>query len=159
MQDQDTDREPGAPDTAPGLSRRAVVAGAGVAALGVTLAVTGCSTAPTSSGESGGGSAPAPAPAAAGTALGPASDVPVGGGRIYEAQGVAVTQPTAGTYEGFSLTCTHKGCTINQIANNQLVCPCHGSKFALDGGVVQGPAERGLDSRPVNVTNGQITLA
>ncbi|WP_214371211.1 ubiquinol-cytochrome c reductase iron-sulfur subunit [Pseudonocardia sp. H11422] len=158
MQDQDIDRDPATSGagSSPGLSRRTVIAGAGVAALGATLAVTGCSTAATGSGGgSGGGRAPAPG----GTALGPASDVPVGGGRIYEAQGVVVTQPTAGDYQGFSIVCPHQGCTVNQIAGSEIVCPCHNSTFALDGAVVQGPAERGLESRAVAVTGDQITLA
>ena len=42
--------------------------------------------------------------------------------------------------------CTHLGCHINQIKDNTLLCPCHGSAFDLDGNVVLGPAENGLVS-------------
>jgi Rieske Fe-S protein len=83
----------------------------------------------------------------------------VGGARIYDALGLVVTQPTAGTYEGFSSACTHQGCALNSVQADNIVCPCHGSRFGLDGSVVTGPAQRPLDPRPVTVTDGEITLA
>jgi Rieske Fe-S protein len=151
--------EPAAP--AP-IARRAVVAGAGVAALGVGLVVTGCSTgassgAETGSSGSGSGSEGGAAPGA-GAALGPASDVPVGGAHVYPDQAVIVTQPTAGTYRGFSTKCPHQGCAVSRIEGTSLVCPCHGSAFALDGSVTHGPAQKGLTAQPVAVTAGQITV-
>lgn len=44
----------------------------------------------------------------------------------------------------YSSRCTHLGCRINRVEENELVCPCHGSRFNLDGGVVHGPAARSL---------------
>jgi cytochrome b6-f complex iron-sulfur subunit len=50
--------------------------------------------------------------------------------------------------EGFralSSVCTHLGCiTRYQPDRGQIACPCHGSRFALDGEVVAGPAPRSL---------------
>ncbi|KAA6216041.1 FAD-dependent oxidoreductase [Streptomyces filamentosus] len=42
--------------------------------------------------------------------------------------------------------CTHMGCELgfNQ-AENTWECPCHGSRFAADGTVLQGPATRPLE--------------
>jgi cytochrome b6-f complex iron-sulfur subunit len=41
--------------------------------------------------------------------------------------------------------CTHLGCTFpwNGV-EQQFQCPCHGSRFASDGSVVRGPADRPL---------------
>jgi cytochrome b6-f complex iron-sulfur subunit len=40
--------------------------------------------------------------------------------------------------------CTHLGCTPRLDAN-EFACPCHGSRFALDGTVISAPATRMLD--------------
>ena len=41
--------------------------------------------------------------------------------------------------------CTHQGCTVElKGAENVLACPCHGSKFGLDGAVTNGPADKPL---------------
>ena len=42
--------------------------------------------------------------------------------------------------------CTHQGCTVQLNPEaKELACPCHGSKFALDGKVVNPPATENLD--------------
>jgi Rieske Fe-S protein len=139
-----------APSPSAPLSRRTVVVGAG--AIGAGLVVAGCSTA--------GSLAPGKAAAApAGTALGPASDVPVGSARIFDTQGVVVTQATAGGYAAVSTVCPHQGCAVASVEGASIVCPCHGSTFALDGSVTQGPATTGLQSRAVTLDGDQITLA
>ena len=40
-------------------------------------------------------------------------------------------------------SCTHNGCQPEPFGD-RLVCPCHGSEFAFDGGVLNGPADRPL---------------
>jgi cytochrome b6-f complex iron-sulfur subunit len=40
--------------------------------------------------------------------------------------------------------CTHGACDVTPRAGPELFCPCHGSRFAVDGRVLQGPATRGL---------------
>jgi Rieske Fe-S protein len=44
--------------------------------------------------------------------------------------------------EAVSATCTHEGCEVQPFnpALNVIQCPCHGSEFAVDGRLVQGPA-------------------
>lgn len=141
----------------PTVGRRAVFAGAGVVAVG---AVAACSGGGTTTDDAGGqqeaGDAPQGAP---GTALGPASEVPVGGGKIYSDQQIVVTQPAAGQYTGLSSVCPHQGCAVATVADGQIVCPCHDSRFGLDGAVVKGPAQQPLQQRPVTVADGSITLA
>lgn len=134
----------------PVLGRRAVVAGAG--ALGAGLAVAGCSTVEVPPAGSEGGGAPA------GTVLGSTADVPVGGGAIFAEQQVVVTQLAAGEFVGLSAVCTHQQCTVGSIEGGEIVCPCHGSRYALDGTVVSPPAPRPLESRPVTVEGDQIIL-
>jgi cytochrome b6-f complex iron-sulfur subunit len=42
--------------------------------------------------------------------------------------------------------CTHLGCIYAWVpANDRFECPCHGSKYRLDGRRIQGPAPRNLD--------------
>jgi Rieske Fe-S protein len=152
------------------LNRRTVLAGAG--AVGVTVVASACSTYGDSS-SSGGDAAPASsAPAAAPTtgaaatdaapvvdALAKVADIPVGGGKIFEAEGVVVTQPEAGTIKAFSNVCTHQGCKVNKVATT-IDCPCHGSKFSVtDGSPTAGPAKKPLAEKQVTVNGDSITLA
>lgn len=70
---------------------------------------------------------------------------------------VIVSQPSAGEYKAFSTVCTHQGCQVQVQDSNRIVCPCHGSEFAVaDGSVVHGPAESPLASYPVQVKGGKI---
>ncbi|MFC3965960.1 QcrA and Rieske domain-containing protein [Nocardia jiangsuensis] len=138
--------------TSPTVSRRGVVLGAGVAAA--AAAVAGCSTY--------GAEPAAPAPAAPGTAepgapipaLAKTADVPVGGGVIVG--DTVITQPTPGNYVGLSSTCTHAGCTVTEIQDGAIDCVCHGSKFALDGTAVAGPAKKPLAAKVVRVEGDSI---
>ncbi|MBT4287791.1 MAG: ubiquinol-cytochrome c reductase iron-sulfur subunit [Deltaproteobacteria bacterium] len=42
-------------------------------------------------------------------------------------------------------TCTHMGCIPNfNASENAFVCPCHGSKFDIQGNVLRGPAPEPL---------------
>lgn len=93
-----------------------------------------------------------------GTPVATAADVPVGGALVVEALELVVTQPEAGRFTGLSAVCTHTGCIVNRVEGATLVCPCHGSRYGLDGAVQQGPAPRALDSRPVSVVDGRIVL-
>jgi Rieske Fe-S protein len=80
--------------------------------------------------------------------------VPVGSGLIVG--DVVITQPTAGVFEGFSTVCPHAGCNVSKITDGNIVCPCHGSRFNLDGSVAKGPATKPLESKPVSVQGDSI---
>ncbi|MCW2512150.1 MAG: ferredoxin subunit of nitrite reductase and ring-hydroxylating dioxygenase [Mycobacterium sp.] len=136
--------------------RRAVIVTAGLGAVATAVAACGSSDkAPAASSEA--SSAPAPAStsnAAASGALAKTADVPVGSGVIVG--DVVVTQPTAGVFKGFSSVCPHRGCNVNAITDGKIICPCHNSEFNLDGGVVQGPATKPLEAKPVTVQGDSV---
>jgi len=76
----------------------------------------------------------------------------VGPASNYSAPGVATQfAKPAGVYlvnEGGKLSalssvCTHRRCLV-QFKDDQFRCPCHGSRFALDGRVIKGPAAKPL---------------
>ncbi len=56
-----------------------------------------------------------------------------------------VSQPTAGLVVLYEV-CTHLGCIPKWSESNfRFECPCHGSKYQLDGHYIEGPAPRSLD--------------
>jgi Rieske Fe-S protein len=100
-----------------------------------------------------------PAGSAGGKVLGMAAEVPVGGGMVFTAAKVVVTQPTKGEFKAFSAICTHVGCLCNQVANGTINCPCHGATFKItDGSVVTGPAASPLAAASVTVADGKILM-
>ncbi|MFF7991653.1 Rieske (2Fe-2S) protein [Kitasatospora xanthocidica] len=144
-----------APEASPTASRRTLLCGAAaVLAAGGTVAVTGCSSSSSSSSSSGTGSA-----AKGPVDLGPASAVPEGGGKVFREQKIVVTQPAAGQYKAFSAKCTHAGCVVDQVKNQQIQCPCHGSRFGIaDGAVQDGPAPSPLPAYTVTVEGGNLKV-
>jgi Rieske Fe-S protein len=159
-----TSTHPSDADPAAPLSRRAVVAGVGgVAAAGLLTACGGATPAPAPAPAAPSPAAPSAEPSAAtsgGATLAAASSIPVGGGTVFADKDVVVTQPTAGEYKAFSATCTHQGCKVKSVADGVIVCPCHGSKFAIaDGSVTAGPAESPLPAKSVTEEGGSIVLA
>jgi glycine/D-amino acid oxidase-like deaminating enzyme/nitrite reductase/ring-hydroxylating ferredoxin subunit len=55
-----------------------------------------------------------------------------------------------GSLSGVSLRCTHLGCLLRfNSAERSWDCPCHGSRFDVDGKVLEGPATRPLERKPV----------
>jgi glycine/D-amino acid oxidase-like deaminating enzyme/nitrite reductase/ring-hydroxylating ferredoxin subunit len=62
----------------------------------------------------------------------------------------AVSRGTDGELRAVSARCTHLGCIVAwNGAERSWDCPCHGSRFAPDGSVLQGPAVSPLGARDV----------
>ena len=83
--------------------------------------------------------------------LAPASELGPGDGRVLarRERQVAVSRDADGTLHALSARCTHLGCIVNwNDAERSWDCPCHGSRFAPDGTVLQGPATEPLRPEP-----------
>jgi Rieske Fe-S protein len=147
----------------PTVSRRsALLATTAFGVAGCAGTGTAPTEPPTPSRAPGGGlpwtATPGAGSGATGTVVGPVAEVPVGGGKVFQALEVVVTQPTEGRYEGFSAICTHTACIVADVSDGTINCACHGSRFNLDGSVANGPAERPLNVRSIRVEGDQMVL-
>jgi cytochrome b6-f complex iron-sulfur subunit len=71
-----------------------------------------------------------------------------------------VDRDSNGLY-AMTTTCTHAGCDMssNRPLTTDIVCPCHQSRFDLNGDVLQGPASSPLTHFAVSVAvDGTITV-
>jgi len=70
-----------------------------------------------------------------------------------------VNRGTGNQFFAVSTRCTHQGCVVPPFstAAGASVCPCHGSRYAIDGTVVGGPALASL-SRYTNTFDGANSL-
>jgi len=60
----------------------------------------------------------------------------------------AVHRDESGELHALSARCTHLGCIVNWNSGERTWdCPCHGSRFAVDGEVIMGPAVSPLERR------------
>jgi glycine/D-amino acid oxidase-like deaminating enzyme/nitrite reductase/ring-hydroxylating ferredoxin subunit len=81
----------------------------------------------------------------------PVESLPPGEGAVVRADGhhrLAVYRDDDGNLHGVSARCTHLGCLVAfNSAERAWECPCHGSRFDIDGKVIQGPATKPLEQR------------
>jgi glycine/D-amino acid oxidase-like deaminating enzyme/nitrite reductase/ring-hydroxylating ferredoxin subunit len=80
------------------------------------------------------------------------ADVPVGEAKVVsDGLGKAgVYRDERGEVHAVSLRCTHLGCLLRfNRAERSWDCPCHGSRFDVDGEVLEGPAVEPLARRDV----------
>ena len=64
---------------------------------------------------------------------------------------VAAYRDDSGELHAVSPVCTHLGCLVSfNTAEKSWDCPCHGSRFTLDGEVLQGPATDDLERKPTS---------
>ncbi len=143
-------------------THRRTLAGAALSGCGADKSAdSGAGSGADASGAQGGpsDSAAAAAPQGGGRALARTSEIPVGGGKVFKDQKVVVTQPAAGQFKAFSATCTHQGCSVASVTDQNIVCPCHQSLFKIsDGSVAGGPATRPLPPAKITVEGDRISL-
>ena len=78
-----------------------------------------------------------------------AEKIPRGEGAIIREAGlpVACHRDPNGVVRRYSAICPHLGCIVSwNSVEKTWDCPCHGSRFAVDGHVLNGPAVSGLKS-------------
>ncbi|MEY9211013.1 Rieske (2Fe-2S) protein [Thermobifida halotolerans] len=126
------------------ISRRTMLAGAGATGA-VALTAGAC------------GTAPKPQDTLRGRVVAQTTDVPEGGGLLVVDAKLVITQPTPGEYRAFGASCTHGGCTIQEVTTD-IHCLCHHSRFDLNGEVLQGPAVDPLEPFEVRVEGTDIIL-
>lgn len=79
-------------------------------------------------------------------------DVPPGEGRIADVGGrkTAVYRGLDGDWTALSPVCTHLACIVHwNTFEKSWDCPCHGSRFSVDGEVIEGPAIMALLKREI----------
>lgn len=82
----------------------------------------------------------------------PIENLRPGEGAIVERDGeqVAAARDADGTLHAVSARCTHLGCLVSwNDAERSWDCPCHGSRFDVDGTVLEGPAVHRLEHKPL----------
>lgn len=62
-----------------------------------------------------------------------------------DAEVIVVRNPDTNEIVALNSVCPHRECNVEwEAAEKYLECPCHASQFALDGKLLEGPAEEGL---------------
>lgn len=111
-----------------------------------------------SSACSGGSTGPAPF---GDVSAGNVSNVAVGALTVVGSEPVVLGRDSGGLY-AMTITCTHQGCDVEPVGTGTsatLDCPCHGSRFDWNGGVIHGPASSPLAHFAVSVdATGNITI-
>jgi nitrite reductase/ring-hydroxylating ferredoxin subunit len=56
--------------------------------------------------------------------------------------------------------CSHRGCSLSKgsLVDDTIVCSCHGSRFALDGALLAGPATAPQPSLETRVQEGKVEV-
>lgn len=70
---------------------------------------------------------------------------------------VAVDRTGRRSYRALDLRCTHQGVTVGK-SGTAWLCPAHGSRYAGDGTVTGGPAQRSLSTVRSSLADGRLTV-
>ena len=89
--------------------------------------------------------------------IGHPNDFPIDTYQLIAQKNVFIFRDRKGI-RALSALCTHLGCVVTRDENG-FHCPCHGSRFDINGGIQSGPAPRSLDWLLVDMTpDGQLTV-
>jgi Rieske Fe-S protein len=160
----DTTKELSGDISSGGVSRRLALRGGVVAGVGVPLLVAcgGSDDGDAGTDGTGDGGGSGSSEGSGGGPFATTSEIPEGGGAIFDDAGIVVTQPEAGEFKGFTNICTHRQCPVASVdaGAGTIDCNCHGSKYSIvDGSVVNGPATQPLAEKAITVDGDSISLA
>jgi menaquinol-cytochrome c reductase iron-sulfur subunit len=78
---------------------------------------------------------------------------------VVSSQAVYVSTTADGKPVVLSAICPHLGCSVSwQQGQDKFVCPCHGGEFRADGQRISGPPPRGLDTLPIQISDGKLQV-
>jgi nitrite reductase/ring-hydroxylating ferredoxin subunit len=90
--------------------------------------------------------------------VGRPEDIAVGTVLVLPKQKIYVVRDAHGFY-ALGSTCTHLGCMTRLDRDKSVIgCPCHGSRFHLDGQVAEGPAQRALPRLQISLDRGVLVV-
>jgi len=75
-------------------------------------------------------------------------------------QAILIEHNSDDTFRAISGVCTHQGCFVTDFdsTKSMFVCACHGSRFDLNGNVVQGPAPSKLIEYSTRMENNSLII-
>lgn len=78
---------------------------------------------------------------------------------VYVPEARAWVRREGDGYAALDAVCPHLGCIVRQAQDQEgFYCPCHGSRFAADGALLQGPAEKALRDLDVETVDGALVV-
>jgi Rieske Fe-S protein len=76
------------------------------------------------------------------------TEIAAGEGKLvkFEGKAIAIYKDESGNIHAVSTVCPHAKCSVGwNSAEKSWDCPCHGSRFSVDGEVLTGPSRTGLE--------------
>jgi nitrite reductase/ring-hydroxylating ferredoxin subunit len=90
---------------------------------------------------------------------------PVAGGGALEVKPGAphpdllISATASGGWQAITAHCTHRGCIVDwNRSASEWQCPCHGSRFAANGQVLHGPADKPLGQPPSRIVGDHLVV-
>lgn len=126
------------------LSRRTVLKSLPIVAIGTGLGL--------GAGGCGGASIPRTT-----VVFGPPDTIAAGAPQRLTGYDVFLVRSDQGV-AAISGRCTHAGCGVSPVEGGAFHCGCHGSDFAADGTVTNGPAQTDLPWFAVRIEDGNVVV-